>query len=97
MVVPPLPKGGCGVDERTVDQHQLWVVAFGQLDGRLVDVSTTSTDEQRSTEWMRFQSLADFLDPVDSTRTIEGYPAPMRAIVTARAAGDWQPRVAQPA
>ena len=74
-----------------------WLRKLGLVDCRLVDVSTTSTDEQRSTEWMRFQSLADFLDPADSTRTIEGYPAPMRAIVTARAAGDWQPRVAPPA
>lgn len=52
---------------------------------RLVDVSVTSIDEQRATEWMRFHSLAEFLDPADRSRTIEGYPAPRRAVVTAKA------------
>jgi tRNA (mo5U34)-methyltransferase len=32
---------------------------------------------------MRFQSLSDFLDPNDSNKTIEGYPAPRRTIFTA--------------
>jgi tRNA (mo5U34)-methyltransferase len=35
---------------------------------------------------MRFHSLADFLDPDDATRTVEGYPAPRRAIVIAERA-----------
>jgi len=35
---------------------------------------------------MTFESLADFLDPTDSTRTIEGFPAPVRAIVAAKRA-----------
>jgi tRNA (mo5U34)-methyltransferase len=48
-----------------------------------VDVSLTTTQEQRSTDWMRFQSLADFLDPADNGRTCEGYPAPRRALVLA--------------
>ena len=38
-------------------------------------------DEQRRTEWAPFESLADFLDPSDSSRTIEGYPAPHSAAV----------------
>ena len=50
---------------------------------RLVDVTTTTPDEQRSTSWMTYQSLPDFLDPADSTRTIEGYPSPKRAVITA--------------
>lgn len=50
---------------------------------RTVDVTTTTTGEQRATEWMTFQSLADFLDPDDSSKSIEGYPAPRRAIVIA--------------
>lgn len=50
---------------------------------RTVDVTTTSTNEQRATAWMTFQSLADFLDPDDPGRSIEGYPAPRRAIVIA--------------
>ncbi|MND58770.1 tRNA (mo5U34)-methyltransferase [compost metagenome] len=51
---------------------------------RCVDVSITSIEEQRSTEWMRYQSLSDFLDPNDHSRTIEGLPAPMRAVLVAR-------------
>jgi tRNA (mo5U34)-methyltransferase len=49
-----------------------------------VDVSVTTVQEQRGTEWMRFQSLSDFLDPADHGRTVEGLPAPMRAVITAR-------------
>ena len=50
---------------------------------RTVDITQTSTDEQRATPWMTFQSLEDFLDPDDNSKTIEGYPAPTRAILIA--------------
>jgi tRNA (mo5U34)-methyltransferase len=40
-----------------------------------------TTDEQRRTELAPFESLADFLDPVDPSRTIEGHPAPHTAAV----------------
>jgi len=50
---------------------------------RTVDVSQTTTAEQRATEWMTFHSLADFLDPNDPSRSIEGHPAPLRAILVA--------------
>lgn len=49
----------------------------------VIDVSTTSIEEQRSTDWMTFHSLSDFLDPNDMTKTVEAYPAPRRAIVVA--------------
>ena len=62
-----------------------WLRKLKFRDVAMVDVSITCVEEQRQTQWMRFQSLADFLDPEDATRTIEGYPAPMRAVVTARA------------
>ena len=48
---------------------------------RVVDINQTSIQEQRSTEWMEFESLQDFLDPEDQAKTIEGYPAPRRAVV----------------
>ncbi len=64
-----------------------WLRKLGFVDAQLVDVTVTSTEEQRSTEWMTFHSLSDFLDPHDSSKTIEGYPAPRRAIVTARVPG----------
>ncbi|WP_317621987.1 tRNA 5-methoxyuridine(34)/uridine 5-oxyacetic acid(34) synthase CmoB [Ketobacter nezhaii] len=56
-------------------------VRFKQV--RCVDVSATTTKEQRSTRWMNFQSLADFLDPDDPTKTREGYPGPLRATIVA--------------
>ena len=62
-----------------------WLKKMRFNDVRVVDVCQTTTQEQRSTDWMRFQSLSDFLDPNDSSKTIEGYPAPRRAIITATA------------
>ena len=56
----------------------------GFEDVRCVDVSTTSVEEQRATEWMRFQSLPEILDPADHSRTVEGLPAPTRAVLIAR-------------
>ena len=50
---------------------------------RVVDVNKTTTEEQRKTAWIgeNGASLEDFLDPLDDSLTIEGYPAPTRAIV----------------
>lgn len=59
----------------------------GFQDVRCVDQAHTSTEEQRSTDWMRFQSLPDFLDPENPALTREGYPAPLRAVVLARKPG----------
>ena len=64
-----------------------WLRKLGFETPQLIDVNLTSTQEQRSTEWMTFQSLADFLDPKDARKSIEGYPAPLRAVVTATAPG----------
>ncbi|MDX1589946.1 MAG: tRNA 5-methoxyuridine(34)/uridine 5-oxyacetic acid(34) synthase CmoB [Oleiphilaceae bacterium] len=61
-----------------------WLQRTGFTDIRCVDRDRTSLEEQRSTDWMPFQSLADFLDPRDHSRTIEGYPAPLRATLIAR-------------
>jgi tRNA (mo5U34)-methyltransferase len=60
-----------------------WLRKLGWHNPRLVDESVTSTAEQRRTDWMTFHSLAQFLDPDDPSRTLEGYPAPRRAIVLA--------------
>ncbi len=62
-----------------------WLEKLGFEDAKLVDVTVTTTEEQRSTDWMRFHSLSDFLDPDDHSKSIEGHPAPRRAIITARA------------
>ncbi|PWC11361.1 tRNA 5-methoxyuridine(34)/uridine 5-oxyacetic acid(34) synthase CmoB [Brenneria roseae subsp. americana] len=61
-----------------------WLEKCGFTDIRVVDVCTTSTQEQRRTDWMITESLADFLDPNDQRKTVEGYPAPLRAVLVAR-------------
>lgn len=66
------------------DLLELWLRRSGFVDVRTVDICVTNVAEQHSTEWMTFQSLPDFLDPADSSRTIEGYPAPRRATLIAR-------------
>jgi len=65
------------------DMLSNWLARSGFTNIRVVDVSPTTPDEQRSTEWMRFQSLVDFLDPENPTLTVEGYPAPIRATLIA--------------
>ena len=52
-----------------------------------VDVSKTTEEEQHKTDWVNTESLADFLDPTDPKKTVEGYPAPVRAMVLATAQG----------
>lgn len=62
-----------------------WLTRCGYRNVRVVDVNRTMIDEQRSTTWMRFQSLTDFLDPKNPARTVEGLPAPRRAILVGNA------------
>ncbi len=64
-----------------VDDMRDWMDSAGLTDITTVDVSPTTTDEQRTTPWMRFESLAESLDSRDPSRTVEGHPAPVRAIV----------------
>lgn len=66
---------------RTLEQ---WLARAGFTRIRTVDETPTSVEEQRSTDWMRFQSLPDFLDPQDPSKTVEGYPGPLRATVIAQ-------------
>lgn len=61
----------------------LWLRRSGFVNVRLVNEEPTSVAEQRSTQWMRNNSLSDFLDPDDPHKTVEGYPAPRRAIIIA--------------
>lgn len=62
---------------------ELWLRRAGFVNIRCVDENVTSLDEQRVTDWMEFQSLADFLNPEDPSLTAEGYPAPLRATIIA--------------
>lgn len=61
-----------------------WLEKAGFSEVRCVDVSVTSTDEQRKTAWMTYHSLSDFLDPDDMSKTVEDYPAPKRATLIAK-------------
>ena len=67
-------------DLATIDR---WLTASGFTPGTVVDTTATTSTEQRTTEWMPHQSLADALDPKDPSRTVEGYTAPTRAVVVA--------------
>ncbi|KGJ93571.1 tRNA 5-methoxyuridine(34)/uridine 5-oxyacetic acid(34) synthase CmoB [Colwellia psychrerythraea] len=62
-----------------------WLERCGFSNVRVVNTDVTALDEQRKTEWIDTESLQDFLDPDDSSKTIEGYPAPKRAIFIANA------------
>jgi tRNA (mo5U34)-methyltransferase len=60
-----------------------WMKRCGFINIRLIDVTQTSAQEQRSTEWMTFNSLSSFLDPENPNLTCEGLPAPTRAMLLA--------------
>jgi tRNA (mo5U34)-methyltransferase len=62
---------------RMVDR---WLLQAGFREPRLVDLTTTTSDEQCASGWSFEHSLEDVLDAEDPTRTIEGYPAPRRGI-----------------
>ena len=69
----------------TIAELTTWLRRTGFRDVDIVDTSVTTCEEQRSTEWMSFESLAEALDPEDPARTVEGWPAPRRVVVTATA------------
>ena len=60
-----------------------WLERCGFSNVRMVNTDVTDVAEQRKTDWIDTESLKDFLDPNDATKTIEGYPAPKRAIFIA--------------
>jgi len=62
-----------------------WLERAGFDHIRCVDVIKTTSEEQRKTDWIQTESLKDFLDPKNPDKTIEGYPAPVRAIFIAKA------------
>jgi tRNA (mo5U34)-methyltransferase len=61
-----------------------WLEKSGYKDVSLIDVTATTIGEQRPTAWMTFESLPEALDPEDPGRTVEGHPAPKRAVFVAR-------------
>ncbi|MGB1237380.1 MAG: tRNA 5-methoxyuridine(34)/uridine 5-oxyacetic acid(34) synthase CmoB [Pseudomonadales bacterium] len=62
----------------------LWLKKCGFKQVDIADISRTELSEQRATPWMDFHSLENFLDPSDPSLTVEGHPAPKRAILVAK-------------
>ena len=56
----------------------------GFCSARCIDITRTTTSEQRATEWMPFNSLSNALDSEDNTLTVEGHPGPLRAVIVAK-------------
>ena len=67
----------------SVDELMHWLKRCGFKNIRAVDINQTTIQEQRSTQWMPFESLQECLDPKDKNKTVEGYPAPLRAVILA--------------
>lgn len=68
----------------TVKCLECWLERTGFTNIRCIDVSRTTEAEQRKTAWIQTESLADFLHPENPMHTIEGYPAPRRALMLAQ-------------
>ncbi|HIO95495.1 MAG TPA: tRNA 5-methoxyuridine(34)/uridine 5-oxyacetic acid(34) synthase CmoB [Campylobacterales bacterium] len=68
----------------TVNALKNWCYRAGFETVEVLDIVKTKRDEQRRTEWINTQSLDDFLDENDESRTVEGYPAPKRVYIKAK-------------
>ncbi|OGK12975.1 MAG: tRNA 5-methoxyuridine(34)/uridine 5-oxyacetic acid(34) synthase CmoB [Candidatus Riflebacteria bacterium GWC2_50_8] len=60
-----------------------WLDKAGFVNAKAVDLCRTTSEEQRSTEWMPGESFEMCLDPACSDLTVEGHPAPLRAVFIA--------------
>ncbi len=67
----------------TVKALKNWCYRAGFESVEVLETMVTESNEQRKTEWVNTQSLEDFLDPNDPTKTVEGYPAPKRVYIKA--------------
>lgn len=61
-----------------------WCHRAGFESIEVLETMVTEANEQRKTEWIDTQSLEDYLDPNDQTKTLEGYPAPKRVYIKAK-------------
>jgi tRNA (mo5U34)-methyltransferase len=61
-----------------------WLNRAGFIDIQVIAMTTTDKEEQRVTPWTFEQSLDDYLDIKDKTKTVEGYPAPKRVYIKAK-------------
>ncbi len=65
----------------TLKALENWCIRAGFTSFEVLGSVLTTSDEQRKTDWIESQSLEDFLNPADSSKTIEGYPAPKRGYI----------------
>lgn len=68
----------------TIPALKNWLERAGFENIEVLATTVTTSEEQRKTPWSFDESLEDFLDPNDSSKTVEGYPAPKRVYVKAR-------------
>ena len=61
-----------------------WMERVGFCEVEIFSIAETTAEEQRRTLFSPDESLADFLDPNDSTKTVEGWPAPLRIAARGR-------------
>lgn len=68
----------------TIPALKNWLSRAGFDSFEVIAQTTTTSEEQRKTQWSFDQSLEDFLDENDKTKTVEGYPAPKRVYIKAK-------------
>ncbi len=66
----------------SVEMLKLMLQRSGFKNIKCIDVTHTTVEEQRTTDWMKFHSLKEFLNE-DQSKTIEGYDLPLRATIVA--------------
>jgi len=68
----------------TVNALKNWCYRAGFEEVEVLEISKTKLEEQRKTEWINTESLNNFLDKEDKSKTVEGYPAPKRVYIKAK-------------
>ncbi len=64
----------------TINALKNWAEIAKFKEFEVLEIKPTDLDEQRKTDWIEGESLNNFLNE-DGTKTIEGYPPPIRAYV----------------
>jgi tRNA (mo5U34)-methyltransferase len=65
----------------TIKALKNWCKRAGFDSFEVLESSKTDSSEQRKTKWIEGESLENFLDKNDASKTVEGYPAPARVYV----------------
>lgn len=65
----------------SIPMLEIWLSRVGLKDIQVLSVDKTTSQEQRRTDWMTFESLEDFLANDSDQKTLEGYQSPSRTVV----------------